>query len=884
MSLAERASPPLSDGTPQGAEDARAGYLERMEAPPSGSPVLYAGDYGGFSSPGAGSPLRGEAVSYLASWASRLSAAAGTAALSADASLPQPVWESASGIAFMRGAFPPVSAGSPSLDVFRLRLLDFLRLRRAPVGVPCDQAPSLPRSWTASWAWWTSASGNDANFVPRPSGPSIDPAPSFSEACSLAGSQGAVDANGGKWLVPLGDGAAGMPFGAGPGGGRPSGDTDLMRFALAYMASLSAPQADASLRGGGFASRYAVPPRVRDASGDLVPDPSFVQEPEPPRASDVRALFEDTLRSGRSRVWAGCPGLNLFADLGDVKTVPAVTETRWVYSGKVSYSWADRNGDYPDVSTGELDLEPYDFGAEDPSAAARAAFFAHDGAGNRVALAYSYDAGAGRSTWTAYYRPSGSPSDTHPAMTASYPGATLDRLDAGTCAPVGSDPSRTPGSCRCAFSIERTPYEHEVSPARTYREWGSTALPGGASFEFRSVARLEPTDPDVWYEGHPPTDEPSKRAWFKASVFDLDAPDVYEYSTGVGGTRGSLSWGYPDDADYGSVWWAVTGGDPPPDPYTGRVEWANSVGKVRDLPYPDDIASLAGAGIPEGWSLGSDDMWVVGSSGGDWGECYAGVNWAVHAVGTPSFERAASSVPSGGDGRYDLEYVAKAPAAAGVASPLCPGGVVAVPVQSADSVAVRPLFCATVTVKTESVRCHSYTQSTWSADGAYYDRLIRFAATDTEVETRYVVGFAPVPCRWARDAGEASADATERHPLGAAGPDGLWAFVASKVLGPLGLSDASSLVDGASATYETYVAAAMGASGPDSPVAVPHDSAGAAWITSEVDEHGNQQFVNHDNLLQAVGGWARVGDSVEYAEVSGTVEFPLCVFESGYCA
>jgi ribosomal protein bL25 (Ctc-form) len=82
-----------------------------------------------------------------------------------------------------------------------------------------------------------------------------------------------------------------MPFGAGPGGGRLPGDTDLMRFALAYMASLAAPQADASLRGGGFASRYVVPPKVRDASGDLVPDPSFVQEPEPLRASDVRALF-----------------------------------------------------------------------------------------------------------------------------------------------------------------------------------------------------------------------------------------------------------------------------------------------------------------------------------------------------------------------------------------------------------------------------------------------------------------------------------------------------------------------------------------------------------------------------------------------------------------
>lgn len=858
MSLAERASPPLSDGTPQGAEDARAGYLSRMSDPPSGSPVLYAGDYGVFSSPGAGSPFRGEAVSYLASWASRLSAVAGTASaeLSEDASFPQPVWESGSGVAFMHGAFPSVSAGSPSLDVFRLRLLDFLRLRRAPVGVPCDQDPPPPRSWTASWDWWTSATGAERDFVPRPSGPSVDPAPSFPEACSLAGSQGAVDANGGKWVVH-GDVSAGMPFGSGPGGARPAGDTDLLRFALAYMATLSVPQEDAPLRGGGFASWYVVPPEVRAESGDLVPDPSFAQEPEPLRASDMRALFADALASGRSRAWAGCSGLNLFADLGDVKTVPAVKEARWRARVVVTCLRSRGSGPADDYggTSGWVDV-----GAGDAPDGAASYEWTVESAYGSVSVKWTWDGLYG--SWRAFIEPVGLSYGGRGGFTDGHP-FDLDRdVD-----PDSSNYWTT--HVRLDVRVEFDRYDREVSPERTYREWGSAALPHGASFSFRSVARLEPTDPVKWYEDHPPATADEVAAWFKDNVVDYEDPSVYDFSPS------------PFDS-VAEVWSLVTGGNPPPDPYTGRVEWANSVGKVRDLPYPDDVASLAGAGIPEGWQLGSDDMWIVGSSG-DWDECYAGVNWAKHLTrdsedGPWRYEYAPSGAPSGGDGRYDLEYVARAPAAAGVASPLCPGGA-AVPVQSADSVAVRPLFCATVTVRTESVRCHSYTRSDWSVGPVEYDRLIRFHAADTEVETRYVVGFAPVPCRWGRDAGEASADATERYPLGWAGPDGLWAFVASGVLGPLGLSAASDRLGGASATYETYESARMGPTDDDP----THDYGGAYWTERYIDEHGYVQYRSGHRYLQAVD-WCRVGDSVEYAEVSGTVEFPFCVFESGYCA
>ena len=99
------------------------------------------------------------------------------------------------------------------------------------------------------------------------------------------------------------------------------------------------------------------------------------------------------------------------------------------------------------------------------------------------------------------------------------------------------------------------------------------------------------------------------------------------------------------------------------------------------------------------------------------------------------------------------------------------------------------------------------------------------------------------------------------------------------MLGPLGLSGASSLLDGASAGYGTYVRAPMGPTD-DAPT---HDYGVAYWTVVYRDEHGTYQYRSEHKYLQAVD-WCRVGDSVEYAEISGTVEFPFCVFESGYCA
>lgn len=826
MALAQRASPPEGPG-------AASGYLWLMDDPPQGlglRPVSRTGSYGTFSSPSPGDPLLGEAVDYLSSWAARLAAASSFPRGSALPGWPQALWRDAGGgIAWGTGFASVPWTRSPRFDLFRLRALCFQRELRAPLAPPPGDPPPPPAAWTryaeepppfSAEVREEYPGGPVPSQDPAPSWP--DPAPSFSSARRVASSAAELEGNGGGWLVPLGSPDA-PPF--------PDSYPD--RCVAAYAADASGPQPDASAADGGFMPSAGSPGGV------------------PLRASDVASLFADALASGRSAAWAGTDAVAPFADVEDVE-VPAHEETVVVTrcSGTVSYSFASQSDPSQSYSSGTV---PFSVDLPDglPDPGSRFDVSVEGAGGARVYLSYvPVPAGA---TWSVVVPGKPAASETHASR-------DLLAFSGGTVRGVGSE-----ASFSLSFSTEETVVE---VPASVRRERRPSAL-SAPCFSFRSVARLAPGSPaDVDASGY--------AGWVRSVTGVSDLSLLYDWPTVL--ARDPADNRPLDVSDYLAA--SSGGGLVAPAagtgvPHSPQAAWSDSVSPVRGTAGPGGWPEA-----PPGYSLRATSDWCVSASSP--ADAY-GVNYMVPEGGSDADSVAS---PVGEDGRFDLEFAPEAPAdPASGPSPLCPGGV-RVPARSADSVAARPLFVADVEASWTVVRTFDAVRS---AVGPRDDAPSGYAYSERRTleircsRTLHVVGFAPNACAWTRDAGEGSAPAAPGGPvLGAAGAAGLWDFVVSSVLAPCGLSPAKDMLGTPPASPEWFERAASPGYVPPGMEWFPHDSVVVRWTA--VDP-ATGAYVDGGPAVLQTGAWTPpAGEYVCEASVTGSVSFPLCAFESGYCA
>ena len=229
--------------------------------------IVYAGDLSAFSAPASGDSLRGEALAYLMSGFKRV-------ADSVSHGGPGLPWIDGDGKVSSVPLFWELETAlsvSPSLDLFRLRLLGFMYARRSPV--PPLSGPS--DGWTPS-VFLEEGHSTSGGVVSQAS-PDF---PGWGTAYSVCASQAALDANGGDWLAD--GGTYSDPYDASP-----AGWAAFMLFAALNspaqpvpcpLESSPAPSPDP---GGRFAEGY-VPP----SGGDPAEDP-----PQRLRARDVAALF-----------------------------------------------------------------------------------------------------------------------------------------------------------------------------------------------------------------------------------------------------------------------------------------------------------------------------------------------------------------------------------------------------------------------------------------------------------------------------------------------------------------------------------------------------------------------------------------------------------------
>lgn len=854
--------------------DAKPGYLWVLDDPlPPLSPVAYLGDrdvnlvtrdgrpFGPFANPVRGSPYRGEAVAYLASWTSRLAHASAPAydpLYGIEYSFPSAVWETGAAgadgrprVACADGLFSAAGFGEgPGLSPFRLRALDYRRLRRAPAAPPLSasqsDAPDLVRLVYDSDAQTPLPSEYDALPV--------------AASYSVAASQAAADANLGKWLVPSRSPAD--PFSA------QAGMAHLLRAAAGWAASVSAPQPDAALADGGFASGYAS------------------QGPEPARASDVRALFADALASGMSRCWALAWGIDPFAALAGTSwtEVPPVAETRWRYSVRAVFSVYDALNASLLAESDPVVLGPVEMGAA-PDGSAQVRFL--DASGEHGVVYDPLPGGGCRwDAWTteflsAYPTYGGAAYDSPGFYCPDggvFPGrnlATLAALDLGTCAPSASEAAYFGHVLRCSLEVVRESYEAEVEPARRVLSRGSAPLSASGesalhpvvfSYESRA-ARVRNADEATSAEldARAAAKAAAKAAW--AAALEGGHASALTFLDGAwqGGQEPAApgsEWACPGVAE---AWERASSGAGS----SAEFGWEGAYGPVR---HETRVRRVRGA------DRGSSAWWVL-SCGGSAVPGWGGMNRSSE---TGELDGGVSE-----DGRFDLEYRGsvsrvRSPDAC---TPLAPGDGTPVPLASPDHVGIRPVFVAEVALE---VRTYAVTGSTVAAEGCVGETYSRTSYQhQVRARTRRwtVSGFVPSAAEWIRAAGSGTGSASgDRYVLGGAGASALASFVSSRVLAACGLpAEARDLLGAAPALVWLERARRRGFSVDDPEAWWPCASHDAAVYHVEYRDSGGAD--RDDGGVLQLGGWEDApGEYVVSADVSVDVSFPVCAFESGYCA
>ena len=747
---------------------------------PSTSVESLAGGTASGSSAGDPAPFRGEAVAYLASWTARLASATRPASVGGPA-VPHAAWEvpgesegDPARYALAYGLFGvnwPSSRTTPRLSLFRMRVLDYQRLRRAPVAPPLS-APSSDVPDKARLVY-------DSDLAdPLPS--EFDPL-DVAAGYSAAGSQAGLDANLGRWLAPA---SPRDPFG--------TYATDF-RAAVAWIASVSSPQPDAALADGGFAAGY-VPPQV---PGDPATDP-----PQPVSASAVRALFASALASGMSRCWSVTRGMDPFAAL----------------AGTTGSAYYRTRGSVPLAASEE---KPWGTG------------YAEFSYRSRAVMLRNYE-----------------------AMTVSGFAALQDEASAES------------GSWARSHSHDGTS-DPKVS-------------------HFNGIAQ----DRDQYYELPKLSGYWGYASTGSGSRPDLDAANrlgAVHHVTVVSRVRGAAETGV---SPYGgsAEWWALSHGGPSwemplgPFPVMGLWPMNLAVSTVAEIQEdPDD---------PEG-------------SMPDYPNGNVSYYNGVYTVR----ELAPSGVADGG--RFDLEYryqvsrttteaevdiAPDGPTAVTARSPLAPGdGGSPVPLPSPDHVGIRPVFVAFVELTTRTlsvgIEANAGAAEECIGDGSTYSYSALSRSTRTRVRRWTVAGFAPSVAEWTRAAGAETGYASPsgaRYVLGAAGPGTLAGFVADRVLAACGLPAEAKDVLSPAPQYEWFERAAHGnveVSGDD------YDYSGVwpcrthdAIVYHSVYYDGDGERQDGGGALQ-VGEWTESpGEYVTAADVQVDVSFPVCAFESGYCA
>ena len=854
------------------------GYLWTLaDPPPPLSPVAYLGDrdvnlvtrdgrpFGPFANPVHGSPYRGEAVAYLASWTSRLAHASAPAydpLYSIEYSFPSAVWETGAAgadgrpqVAYADGLFSSAGLGTdPGLSLFRLRALDYRRLRRAPAAPPLSasqsDAPDLVRLVYDSDAQSPLPSEYDALPV--------------SASYSVAASQAAADANLGKWLVPSRSPAD--PF------SRQAGMAYLLRVAAGWAASVSAPQPDAALADGGFASGQAS------------------QDPEPVQASDVRALFADALSSGMSGCWAVAWGVDPFAALAGTSwiDVPPVTETRWRYSVRAVFSVYDARNASLLAESDPVVLGPVEMGAV-PDESAQVRFL--DASGEHGVVYDPLPGGGCRwDAWTTeflsdyplygggaydtpdYYCPDG----------GVFPGrnlGTLATLDLGTCTPSASEAAYFGHVLRCSFEVVRESYEVEVEPARRVLSRGSAPLSAsGESTRHPVVFSYESHAARVRNADEATSAELAARAAAKAAAKAAWAAAL------EGGQASALT--FLDGA------WQ---GDNTEPPSPNRIATCPGVAEAWER-----ASSGAGSSAEYGWEGAYGPIRhatrVRRVRGANQGPSTSGAWWVLSCGGSAvsgggGMNRSSETGELDGsvseDGRFDLEYRESVSRvrSSDARTPLAPGDGTPVPLASPDHVGIRPVFVAEVTLEVGSYAVTSSTVTTEGCVGETYSRTTYQHQMHTRTRRWTVAGFVPSSAEWVRAAGSASGSASgDRYVLGGAGASALASFVSSRVLAACGLpAEAKDLLGAAPALVWLEHAQRRNFSVDDQEAWWPCASHDAAVYYVEYRDPGGGAW--EDGGVLQLGEWEDApGEYVLSADVSVDVSFPVCAFESGYCA